>query len=293
MRYPNLKSLAVFDAAARHLNFRRAADELHLTQGAVAQQIRRLEADLARQLFVRKARGLELTSVGRQYHQAVHRALGIIEQATDELRPDAQQVVLSVTPSFASKWMVPRMSKFAASYPDIDLQVLADERLADFSTDGVDIAVRFGRDDLAKNFIAEHLADLQLTVVCSPEYASSIDTPESFADFAKHKLIQDSHPLFWRQLFERYGVSKLPRMLRFNQTALAIDAAVNGQGLALSPFMLVQDDIAKGKLLMLWQDEQEQQEAYYLAYSKLSDTSPARDAVLQWIVAERFVTLPS
>jgi len=286
MRYPNLKSLAVFDAAARHLNFRRAADELHLTQGAVAQQVRNLEAELSHVLFVRKARGLELTTTGLHYHQAVQRALRIVRQATDELLPDAQRVVLSATPSFASKWVVPRLAPFAEQHPEIDLQILADERLSDFGSGGVDIVIRFGQEGLGSKVVMQHLADLKLTVVCNPEYATKLDANISFADFANYKLIQDSHPQFWRQLFEFHGVSALPRMLHFNQTALAIDAAINGQGLALSPFMLVQNDIDKGNLVLLWQDESEQQEAYYLAYAKSNEKNTAREAVLQWICDE-------
>ena len=142
MRLPNLNSLRMFDAAARHLNFRLAADELHLSQGAVAQQVRRLEADLGHKLFQRHARGLSLTDTGRSYHQPVRQALALIEDATNTLAPAEQRVTLSVPPSFASKWLVPRLPEFEAAHPGIELRVLAEEALSNFKRDGIDLAIR-------------------------------------------------------------------------------------------------------------------------------------------------------
>lgn len=144
MRAPKLNALRMFDAAARHGSFRTAAEELHLTQGAVAQQVRGLEADLGVALFERKARGLSPTAEGARYHDAVRRALGIIDRATQALRPADTAVRLSVPPSFASKWLVPRLAGFAAAHPDILLDTTASETLTDFRRDGIDLAVRQG-----------------------------------------------------------------------------------------------------------------------------------------------------
>ena len=117
----------MFDAAARHLNFRLAAEELHLTQGAVAQQVRRLEADLGLSLFHRKARGLALTEIGRGYHISVRRALAIIDDATHKLRPQNTLVTLSVTMALASRWLVPRLGAFSRSNPDIETKIVVTE----------------------------------------------------------------------------------------------------------------------------------------------------------------------
>lgn len=137
MRSPNLNSLKMFDAAARHLNFRLAAEELNLTQGAVAQQVRRLESDLGLQLFYCKARGLALTEVGRRYHRPVSRALAMIDDATRKIQPESTSITLSSTPSFASKWLVPRLVSFSQAYPTIDVQTVASEGLANHRYLGV------------------------------------------------------------------------------------------------------------------------------------------------------------
>lgn len=285
MRTPNLNALRMFDAAARHLNFRQAAEELSLTQGAVAQQVRRLEADLGLQLFYRKARGLALTEIGRGYHGPVHRALAIIDEATAGLRPQGTRITLSVTPSFAAKWLVPRLGNFAKAHPEVDLQTVASERLADFQSDGVDLAVRLGRPPFEKNMEATLLAPLDLCAICSPDYAETVAPLKRFEDFAKLRLIQDSHA-FWDALFDKTGTRARHRMMQFNQTALAMDAAANGQGIALAPRLLLDDAIAKGILVSLWQDESADQSGYYIVHPVSRKANAARQAVADWILSE-------
>ncbi len=285
MRTPNLNSLKMFDAAARHLSFRAAADELNLTQGAVAQQVRRLEADLAVRLVSRKARGLELTDVGRNYHVPIRRALAMIESATQKFRTDGPRVTISVTPSFASKWLVPRLSSFARLYPDIEVQTIASEELANFKSDGVDLAIRQGRPAVGSGLVFELFAPLDLCAVCSPNYAEEAGPIRELSDFTNLQLIQDSHT-HWETLMEEAGLVARHRLLRFNQTALAMDAAANGQGVALAPRLLTTADLAAGKLVNLWQDRRQDQIGYYLVYPDKSPVNPARDALLNWIVSE-------
>ncbi|MEL7529068.1 MAG: LysR family transcriptional regulator, partial [Pseudomonadota bacterium] len=145
MRPPKLQHIKMFDAAARHLNFRLAAEELNLTQGAVAQAIRAMEADLGLRLFERKARGLSFTEAGRRYHSEISKGLEIINEATRNLLPAVNRVSISLPPSFASKWLVPRLPNFMETNPDIDVRIIASEHLTDFQTQDVDIAVRQGR----------------------------------------------------------------------------------------------------------------------------------------------------
>lgn len=285
MRTPNLNALRMFDAAARHLNFRQAAEELSLTQGAVAQQVRRLEADLGLQLFHRKARGLALTEIGRGYHGPVGRALAIIDEATASLRPQGTRITLSVTPSFAAKWLVPRLGSFAKAHPEVDLQTMASERLADFQSDGVDLAVRLGRPPFERDMETTLLAPLNLCAICSPDYAATVAPLERFEDFADLRLIQDSHS-FWKTLFDKTGTKARHRMMQFNQTALAMDAAANGQGIALAPRLLLDDAISKGSLVSLWQDESADQSGYYIVHPASRKTNAARDAVVDWILSE-------
>ena len=285
MRSPNLNSLKMFDAAARHLNFRLAAEELNLTQGAVAQQVRRLESDLGLQLFERKARGLALTEVGRSYHRSIRRALTIIEDATRKLMPESTVIMLSITPSFASKWLVPRLASFSEAHPNIDVQTVASEALANFQSDRVDLAIRQGHPPFSEELHAELLAPLDLRAVCSPELARTLGSIETLEDFATKQLVQDSHNL-WDSLFEEAGLNSQNKVIQFNQTTLAMDAAANGQGIALAPRILLTVDLEQGRLVELWQDTRADQEGYYIVYPRSRDTDSTRDAFIAWAISE-------
>ncbi len=241
---PPLNALRAFEASARHLNFRAAAQELGVTQGAVAQQVRGLEARLGVQLFDRLPRGLRLTEPGRRFHAPLRRAFRLIGEAVDGLS-EVRQLTISVTPSFASKWLVPRLRDFTAQHPDISVQVDARERLADFQTDGIDIAVRQGRAPFGPGLTAEPLFSTEFVAVCAPDLAAQITEP---SDLLRQTLLSDSHGL-WPLFLERLGVSGKPRMMSFSQTSLAIDAAIAGQGCALANAPLVSAEIALGRLV--------------------------------------------
>ncbi len=241
---PPLNALRAFEASARHLNFRLAAEELGVTQGAVAQQVRGLEARVSERLFDRLPRGLALTEAGRRFHAPLRRAFRLIEEAVDDLSGD-RQITISVTPSFASKWLVPRLNDFTASNPDITVQVDARERLADFRSDGVDLAVRQGRAPFGADLIAEPLFSTEFILVCSPNIAGQIKSP---FDLINQVLLNDTHGL-WPLFLERAGVEGKPRMMNFSQTSLAIDAAVSGQGVALANAPLVSVELTSGRLV--------------------------------------------
>jgi len=241
---PPLNALRAFEASARQLNFRLAAEELGVTQGAVAQQVRGLEARLGLSLFERLPRGLRLTEAGRRFHAPLRRAFQLIEEAVDDLSGQ-RQITLSVTPSFASKWLVPRLSDFATKHPDVRVQVDACERLADFQADGVDIAVRHSRAPQEAGLIATPLFSTEFMVVCSPALGEQVKTPQ---DLMNHVLLSDSHGL-WPLFLEQVGVTGRPRTMSFSQTSLAIDAAICGQGLALANAQLVASELASGQLV--------------------------------------------
>lgn len=285
MRSPNLNALRMFDAAARHLNFRRAAEEMNLTQGAVAQQVRGLEADLGVKLFERKARGLSLTTQGRDYHASVGRALVLIHQATQKLAPTSEQIRLSVTPSFATKWLVPRLPKFTTAHPDIDIQTEASEGLADFQSDGIDLAIRYGRPPFGEDLSFKFLAPLGLSAVCSPALAEEISPISKIEDFASHQLIEDAHSN-WRPLLDQGDEEPRLRIMKFNQTALAMDAAANGQGIALAPYLLIEAEVARGELAVVWQDTTEYDRGYYLVWRERPSQTVALRAVIDWVLSE-------
>jgi LysR family transcriptional regulator, glycine cleavage system transcriptional activator len=294
LRNPNLNALRMFDAAARHLNFRIAADEMNLTQGAVAQQVRQLETDLGIQLFHRKTRGLALTEPGRPYHSSVRKALKVIDDATKKLKAQSASITLSVTPSFASKWLVPRLTNFTKTHPDINVQTVASEGVADFKTDSVDIAIRQGHPPFGDGLRVECLSLLDLCAVCSPSYAKKSIPTRQFEDFKRHLLIQDSHK-HWDDLFENAGITPQHRIMQFNQTALAMDAAANGQGVALAPRILVSAELGRGKLIELWHDNRTNQNGFYVVCPNLSKLNAEIDTVIEWVLSEakRPISKPS
>lgn len=275
----------MFDAAARHLNFRLAAEELHLTQGAVAQQVRKLEAELGKTLFRRKPRGLALTEIGRSYHASISPALQMIDDATRKLVPESSRIAVSATPSFASKWLVPRLSKFAASHPDVEVQIIASEELANFRGDGVDVAIRLGSPPFGSGLHVQRMAALQLCAVCSPGMASKMPAIKSPAELSNYPLVRDSHN-HWDLLLKKGGPNADRRSMRFNQTALAIDAASNGQGIALTPRLLVERELALGHLASIWRDPQPSENGYYAVWPDNRKNNRARDAFVEWIRAE-------
>lgn len=285
MRTPNLNGLRMFEAAARHLNFRLAAEELNLTQGAVAQQVRKLEADLGRILFLRKARGLAITDAGNDYHARIRLALAAIDDATKDLREQSRKVTLSVPPSFASKWLVPRLHKFTVANPEIDLQTVASERLSNFKSDGIDLAIRQGAAPTESGVTAQLLSPLNLCALCSPEYARNIEEVTDVKDFQSQRLIQDGHNQ-WDTLFDAAGISSPKQILQFNQTALAMDAAANGQGVALAPRLLAINDLAQGRLVEIWCDQQTVEAGFYMVHPASTEQSEVMVTIMQWIMQE-------
>ncbi|MCG7520930.1 LysR substrate-binding domain-containing protein [Ruegeria sp. Ofav3-42] len=278
---PPLNALRAFEASARHLNFRLAAEELGVTQGAVAQQVRGLEARLATQLFDRLPRGLALTEAGRRFHAPLRRAFRLIEDAVEDLSGD-RQITISVTPSFASKWLVPRLQDFTEQHPEISVQVDARERLANFQGDGVDIAVRQGRAPFGPGLAAEPLFSTTFVPVCSPKIAVDISQP---ADLLKHKLLNDTHGL-WPLFLQRAGVTGKPRMMSFSQTSLAIDAAVSDQGVALANEPLVSAQLAAGQLVRPIPDELVEDLGFYIVTPKQPRQPTLVALMKEWLLSQ-------
>lgn len=283
MRLPKLNALRMFDAAARRLNFRLAAADLNVTQGAVAQQVRALEAELGVHLFARHARGLTLTEAGRRYHAPVRQALNLIANATADLSPDIEDVTVSLTPSFAAKWLVPRLPAFAAAHPNVNLQTAPSEALANFRTDNVDIAIRQTKPPFGAAFETHLIAPHDLRAVARPDQVS---TPiECVADFGRLTLIQDSHRL-WEKVFAAAGAPPPKRMSQLGQTGLAMDAALNGQGIAIAPALLAHDAIERGELVSLWRFQDEENDGYYALRLRSARKTDAIRDVLDWLLAE-------
>lgn len=248
---PSLNGLRAFEAAARHLNFRLAAEELGVSQGAVAQHVRGLEDGLGVLLFDRLPRTLALTDAGRQYAGTVRRAFELLVEGTASVRPQALRLQISVTPTFAAKWLLPRLPDLAAAHPELDLGIVASERRTSFHADNVDLAVRLGPLPDGAPLIAERLFDEELIAVCGPALLGDAPRPLPAAALGEHLLLHDSHNQ-WPQFVETalgHSAAGASKGVRFNQTALAIDAALSGQGIALASRCFVEADLAAGRLV--------------------------------------------
>jgi LysR family glycine cleavage system transcriptional activator len=252
-KIPSLNGLKAFEAAARHLNFRLAAEELGVTQGAVAQQVRGLEAELGVQLFERLPRSLALTGEGRGYIADIRRAFEIIGRATGDLRPQPVTLTISTTPTFASKWLIPRLPDLTALHPDLDIHIVATDRISSFQIDGVDLAVRYGRPPFGPGLESRLLFRQEIIAVCSPMLLKERSQPQTVADLSAYALLNDAHN-FWPEFFERYAggepqqTAPLSKRISFNQSSHAIDAAIAGQGIALATRSFVAADLAERRL---------------------------------------------
>jgi len=249
-RLPPLNALKAFEASGRHLNFRLAAEELGVTQGAVAQHVRGLEAALDVKLFQRLARGLALTDEGRKYLAPIRRAFDMIANATDDLHPQEAVITISATPSFATKWLVPRLGQLASDHPDIRVRLDASNTLANFQNDGVDIAVRQGRPPFGPGLMATPLFSSELIAVCHPDLTVAERPLSKPEDLVHHVLLQDTHgywPLLLEKTFADCGVPNI-RTMNFSQSSMAIDAAMAGQGVALCNRAFVESALKSGRL---------------------------------------------
>ena len=275
---PPLNALRAFDAAGRHLNFRRAAEELRVTQGAVAQHVRALEIHLDVTLFERRPKGVALTQVGHEYHANIAGAFDALRQATDQVRPSPQKVIISVTPTFASKWLIPHLPNFSAQHPDIDLRVLATEHMSSFAADGIDLAVRQGSPPFGATLEAWPLFRSEAIAVAAPQFAQDhlVDLPK----------LHDTHDL-WPEFYRVLG-HDMPddRGMRFSQTALAIDAAIAGQGVALASRFLVEQDLRAGRRIQISEVALEEPVEFFLLARRNRKRTPHVDLVISWVLAD-------
>lgn len=285
---PSTAALRAFEAASRLLNFTRAAEELNLTQGAISHQIAELETLLATRLFERRARGLALTEAGRRYLPFAREALERLRAGAAALarRRGPQVLTVSVSPNFASKWLVPRLGDFLAAHPEIDLRIGAARRHVDFAADDIDLAVRHGTGDWPHLHVTR-LCPEWIFPVCSAALLSRGEPPHGPADLARLPLLHDRDRAPWRQWLSAFGPA--PEDLEgpvFSDTSLAIDAAVSGQGVALARSALAALDLAAGRLVRPVAEALPAPFAYWIVCPK---AEAARREVAQfrdWLLAQ-------
>ncbi len=288
---PSLNGLRAFEAAARHLSFTRAAEELNVTQAAVSHQIKGLEERLGIALFRRLNRALVLTEAGQRLYPATRDAFDRLAEAVEGLRARTTTgpLTVSVLPSFAAKWLVPRLSRFQERYPDIDLRIAALERLVDLARDDVDVAIRFGAGNWP-GVRADLLLKNYLTPVCSPSMLDRLREP---ADLAHVTLLHESmEPMAqfpdWAAWLRAAGVSgvDVTRGLRFSHTHILLQAAIDGRGVALGQLALAADDLAAGRLAAPFDLKLPAGYAYYLVCLPGAVERPKIKAFREWVFAE-------
>ncbi|WP_199265600.1 LysR substrate-binding domain-containing protein [Alcaligenes faecalis] len=274
---PPLNALRAFEVSGRRLSFRAAADELGVTQGAVAQQVRALEEHLGLGLFQRHPRGLQLTVSGAAYLAEVTRAFDTLADATGRLlvRPDT--VTISVTPTVAAKLLIPRLGDLQAALPDVELRTVATEALSDFERDQVDIAVRLTRPPFAADLEAQLLFHQDLVAVASPRLVGNVTLPLSSEQLRALPLLHDAQG-HWATFLKTS--SKLPGAV-FNQTTLALDAAMAGQGVALACKAFVAMDLAAGRLVQVAEAGTLGPD-FYLVRRRSAPVRQSVDAVWDW-----------
>ncbi|MBO9662667.1 transcriptional regulator GcvA [Dokdonella sp.] len=288
-KLPPLSTLPCFEAAARHLSFSRAAEELHLTPGAISRAVKHLEDHLDVRLFERAARAVRLTEVGEPYARAVRETLDQLAAATAAVTTRRSGATLNVSTSdgFAGRWLVPRLYRFHRAHGGIDVRVSTTGKLATFLGDGIDVAIRYGG-GAYPGLTSEWLADEEVFPVCSPRLLKGAHALRKPADLRHHTLIRDNYPIGWAEWFSSVGVKGVnPRGgLTFDSYTFAVQAAVQGEGVALGRTMLVADDLAAGRLMRPFEQALKATSSFYLVYPPQTIRQRKVKAFRDWIFAE-------
>jgi DNA-binding transcriptional LysR family regulator len=290
-RLPPLSSLRVFEAAARHNSFRKAADELNLTASAVSHGIQTLENWLGVELFYRESRGLRLTGAGEIYAPLVNQALSVLAKATEQLPGRKATGTLSVSsaPTFANKILLPRLEKFIAQFPDIRVTIDTSHRLVDLTLDDFDIAIRFtSTKKPASNWTLLWVETLM--PVCSPSLKEQFGTSSDASLLSRAPLIHvTSVSADWSHWFRATGMevpSSIDSGLRVDRMQLALDAAKRGLGVVLGRSPLADDDIASGRLVPLVGQTIPSGSGYWLVTSQTEFQKPEVKLFRHWLLSE-------
>ena len=293
---PALDLLVGFEAAARHLSFTKAGEELFLTQSAVSRQIKELEDQLGVELFERRHRALALTEAGKSFYASAAQVLTTMRAATDRLRAQAGKKALSLTTthSFAALWLIPRLAGFTSTHPGVDVRITAETRVQDLDRDGLDVAIRHGPASLA-GANAVKLFGERVFPVCSPKLLKDRSKPlREPKDLRYHCLLQYDDPdgrhpwLHWKTWLEVERIADLrpAATLSFSGYEQIIPAAVAAHGVALGRSPLVKDLLASGELVAPFKSTADPARAYYAIMAKNAAGRPEVNEFVAWLKHE-------
>jgi LysR family glycine cleavage system transcriptional activator len=287
-RLPNLAALRAFEAAARHENFSRAADEIHLTHGAISHQIRALEEDLGVQLFSRNGKRIAITPDGQRFAAIVRKALTEIAAAAAELKSSGRvkRLTISAIPSFASRWLAGRLGKFIDMHPDIEVTLQASTQIVDLNRGAVDVGIRFGGGNYPGVKVEFLMGDYYYPVV-NPHYRGG-NLPKSPQDLEDGMLLRSDLDEPWSLWFAAAGLDMQEPSggLRFEDSSMLIRSAAAGNGIAMARHVIAMQEIAAGELVRLFDVAVPCPHAYYLAYTQQGSLKPQVRAFREWLLAE-------
>jgi LysR family glycine cleavage system transcriptional activator len=297
---PSLNALRAFEAVSRHLSYRRAADELHVTPAAVKQLVRKLEEALGTPLVRRSGRGIALTGAGVAGLSDLNSAFKLITGAVEKMRAveRRQSLTISVEASFAAAWLVPKLAAFKMKYPEVDVLIDSSMRVVDLEREGIDIGIRYGAKH-GKDHIVHRLFEDETMAVCSPGLAKGPPALESIKDLEKATLLHldpsflqsmpaTRHWFDWQTWLDTVGAGdvKLGPGLRFNDYNLAVQAAIAGQGVVLGSWLIVKDAIEANLLVSPFAERAHTDASYDLATTKEAMAKPAVASFVEWILEE-------
>ncbi len=294
-RLPPLNALRAFVASARHLSFSRAAEELFVTPAAVSQQVKLLEDHLGHVLFRRTNRALLLTDEGQALLPRLLESFVLMGEALAGLESmgDTGILTVSMAPSFAAKWLVPRLEGFQALHPEIDVRVTASMNLVSFADDGVDCAIRYGLGQYP-GLVVERLLSESVVPVCSPGLLGARKARLTAAFLDGMTLLHDDSPEQdascpdWGMWLRAAGIGGIDarRGLHFNQASLVLEAAASGRGVALAKAQLAAEDIRRGRLVRLFDVSQPVAFAYYFVSPPAKAGQRKVALFREWIMGE-------
>lgn len=290
---PPLNALRAFEAAARHMSFTKAAEELTVTPAAVSQQIRTLEDHLGVALFRRRNRSLLLTDAAQSFLPSVRDGFERFHDALERLKSanGGGKLTVSVAPSFASKWLVPRLGEFGELHPDIDVWLSSAMGLVDFAKEEVDVAIRYGAGHYP-GLEVERLLSECVFPVCSPKLLQNGSKLHEPVDLCDHTLLHDDGPEEddscpdWTMWLKAAGVGCVDgvRGPRFNQSSLVLEAAAAGRGVALAKSALAANDMAEGRLVKPFESSMPIDFAYYIVCPKAKAALPKVETFRNWLL---------
>jgi LysR family glycine cleavage system transcriptional activator len=288
-RLPPLNSLKTFEAAARHLSFTRAADELFVTQAAVSHQVKALEDFLSMKLFLRRNRSLLLTEEGQSYYLDLKDIFRSIQDATERLLAKGAKGALTVAlpPSFAIQWLVPRISRFSQQNPDIDVRIKAVDFDEGFLSDDVDVAIYYGKGKWS-GVVADKLHTEYLTPMCSPLLFQGNKPLMKLDDLRHHVLLHDSSREAWKGWLRQFNVLgvNVNHGPIFSHSMLVLQAATLGQGIALGHSVLARPEVESGRLVCPFEEKQITNNAYYFVCHQSQAELGKIAAFRQWLIQQ-------